>query len=103
MIERAARGQVGAVRWRSWRWPAVVLVLALAAAAAPLVVARDDVINLLFRIWLFVALAQSWNMLAGFTGQTSLGHAAFFGIGALVTRTIWLGGAPFAIALILGG
>ena len=104
MIERAAGSQVGrGVGWRSWRWPAVAALLALAAAAAPLVVARDDIINLLFRVCLFVTLAQSWNMLAGFTGQTSLGHAAFFGIGALATREFWLGGVPFAVALVLGG
>ena len=90
------------LRWRAWRWPVAGLVIAL-AAAVPLLLPRDDIINLLFRICLFVTLAQSWNMLAGFTGQTSLGHAAFFGIGALVARTIWFGGVPFGAALAFGG
>jgi branched-chain amino acid transport system permease protein len=80
-----------------------VALLVLAAAAAPLLVARDDILNLLFRLCLFVTLAQSWNMLAGFAGQASLGHAGFFGIGALVARGLWLGGWPFPLALLLGG
>ncbi len=99
--QTASRGVAG-VRRRAWRWPAIAAALGL-AATAPLVIARDDIINLLFRICLFVTLAQSWNLLAGFAGQTSLGHAAFFGIGALVTRALWLAGTPFAVALLLGG
>ena len=35
---------------------------------------------ILTSIWIGVAAA--WNILAGFAGQFSLGHAAFFGIGA---------------------
>ena len=38
--------------------------------------------GLLIFILLWVILGSSWNLLAGFTGQVSFGHAAFFGIGA---------------------
>ena len=72
-------------------------------AALPLFVSRADVINLLFLVLLYVTLAQSWNMVGGFAGQVNLGHAAFFGIGALVTRQLWLGGWPFPITFILSG
>jgi branched-chain amino acid transport system permease protein len=34
-------------------------------------------------IWAFTA--QSWNLMSGFTGQFSFGHAAYFGIGAYTT------------------
>jgi branched-chain amino acid transport system permease protein len=90
-------------RGRSWLWPAVGVAFLVAAALVPQFVTRDDFLNLLFRVCLFVALAQSWNILAGFTGQTSLGHAAFFGIGAFATRTLWLGGQPLVLAMVLGG
>ena len=83
--------------------PVVIALLALGAALAPRVVARDDVLTLLLRICLLATLAQSWNILAGFAGQTSLGHAAFFGLGALSARALWLGGLPFPAALLLGG
>jgi ABC-type branched-subunit amino acid transport system permease subunit len=45
----------------------------------------------------FVTLAVSWNIPAGYVGQVNLGHAAFFGVGALVTRT--LTGAPILLAM----
>lgn len=64
---------------------------------------RRDVWNIAFLVCLSVALGQSWNMLGGFAGQTSLGHAAFFGIGALVTRVLWFNGTPFVAALGAGG
>lgn len=36
-------------------------------------------------LFMYALMAQSWNVLAGFCGQVSLGHAAFFGIGAYST------------------
>ncbi len=45
------------------------------------------------------ALASSWNILGGFAGQISLGHAAFFGLGALITRESWLGGWPLLASM----
>src|SRR5262249_47887865 len=67
---------------------------------APVVVAREDWLNLGVVFFLLVALAQSWNVMGGFAGQVNLGHAAFFGIGALVARHLWTGGfaIPGAIA-----
>jgi branched-chain amino acid transport system permease protein len=38
--------------------------------------------DVLIRIFLFATLAQAWNILAGYCGQISLGHAIFFGTGA---------------------
>jgi branched-chain amino acid transport system permease protein len=73
------------------------------AAIIPLVTSRPDFINLLFLIMLYITLGQSWNMLAGFAGQINLGHAAFFGIGALVTRTVWETGLPIGLAFAAGG
>jgi branched-chain amino acid transport system permease protein len=66
-------------------------------------VSRADILNLLFLVFLYITLAQSWNMVGGFAGQVNLGHAAFFGIGALVTRTLWLNGWPFALTFCLSG
>ena len=68
----------------------------------PLVTARDDVLNLAFLILLSIALASSWNIAAGYAGQVNLGHAAFFGLGALVARRLWLGGTPILLAMAAG-
>jgi branched-chain amino acid transport system permease protein len=79
-----------------------VLVVLAALAALPLLVRRDDVLNFVFLVLLFVALAESWNVVGGYAGQVNLGHAAFFGIGALVTRTLWTGGTPVLLAMGAG-
>jgi branched-chain amino acid transport system permease protein len=79
---------------------AAVLV---AAALVPLVAPRDDLLNLLFLVLLYVTLGESWNLLGGLAGQVNLGHAAFFGVGALVTRLTWLAGWPAPLALGAGG
>lgn len=78
-------------------------LLILAAAGLPLVTNDTSTLNLFFLVFLYITLSSSWNMLAGFAGQISLGHAAFFGIGALVMRTLWLGGLYFLIALPIAG
>jgi len=41
-------------------------------------------------------------MLAGYVGQVNLGHAAFFGLGALVARTLWSLGTPILLAMLAG-
>src|SRR3990167_9014275 len=92
--------------------PAVKRLLAVTIVVGVLVVAfllpqftqRRDTINLLFLVYLYVTMAQSWNMLAGFAGQVNLGHAAFFGVGALVTRKLWTEqDFPLLPAMLIGG
>jgi branched-chain amino acid transport system permease protein len=83
------------------RWAAAVVGLAL-LAAVPLVVRRDDVLNFLLLTLLTITLAQSWNIVGGYAGQVNLGHAAFFGLGALVTRTLWIAGTPVLAAMVAG-
>lgn len=75
----------------------------LGLAVVPLFTSRADRLNLLILIFLGILLAQSWNILAGFAGQINLGHAAFFGLGALTTRLLWLQGLPIALSVPAGG
>jgi len=69
----------------------------------PLAVKSDYYINLLFLLLFNAALAQSWNILGGYTGQISIGHSAFFGAGAFATRLLWVNGVPLLLSLIIGG
>jgi branched-chain amino acid transport system permease protein len=78
------------------------IALVAVFAALPLFTARNDVLNLCVQIFLAIVLAQSWNLLGGYAGQVNLGHAAFFGLGALVTRTLWVGGTSIILGLIAG-
>jgi len=75
----------------------------LGLAGVPLITARPDRLNLLILVLLGILLAQSWNLLAGFAGQINLGHAAFFGLGALTTRLLWLQGLSILLAVPAGG
>jgi branched-chain amino acid transport system permease protein len=71
-------------------------------ALLPLLTRRDDVLNFVLLILLSITLAESWNIVAGYAGQVNLGHAAFFGVGALVARTLWTRGTPILLALVAG-
>jgi branched-chain amino acid transport system permease protein len=83
---------------------ALATVVVIVAAAIPQLTSRQDILNLLFLILLYVTLGQSWNMLGGFTGQVNLGHAAFFGVGVMVARQLWLAAHwPYPIAFAAGG
>jgi branched-chain amino acid transport system permease protein len=80
------------------------LVIGAALPALPLVTDQRNLLNLLFLVYLSICLGQSWNILGGFAGQVNLGHAAFFGIGALVARNLWAAqGYPFLLAFGAGG
>jgi branched-chain amino acid transport system permease protein len=82
---------------------ALLLVAAAVLACVPLVIKKDSIINLLIIVLLYVIMASSWNLVGGYTGQANLGHAAFFGVGSLVTRQLWIGGWPFLPSLAAGG
>jgi branched-chain amino acid transport system permease protein len=79
--------------------PWIVVVAAL--VAVPFVTDDDKIITIAVLTLVVAALASSWNILGGFAGQVSLGHAGFFGIGAIVTREMWLAGANVLVALLV--
>jgi len=67
-------------------------ILAVAAlASVPLWLRDPYLLNALITTGIFVIGAMSLNLLLGFTGQLSLGHIAFFGIGAYVSALTSLG------------
>ena len=94
-------------------------ILSLAALAALLVVPRYQTspyaLHIMILLFLSVAQGQSWNILGGYTGQHSVGHAAYFGVGAYVTMMlmhkaqvvpwvgVWAGVAlVVVVALVIG-
>jgi branched-chain amino acid transport system permease protein len=48
----------------------------------PFVFPQHWVLNMAFFVLMYAGLAESWNLLGGYSGYVSLGHVAFFGIGA---------------------
>lgn len=59
-----------------------------ALLAAPWTVGEQWILNLLVFTLMSAAMASAWNLVGGFAGYPSLGHAAFFGVGAY-TEAIW--------------
>jgi len=59
--------------------------------------------HLIILILLYALMAQSWNVVAGFSGMISLGHAIFFGIGAYSSTVLYVkyGISPW-IGLVVG-
>jgi branched-chain amino acid transport system permease protein len=83
--------------------PVLLALAAVALAFAP-GYAEADTLRLLVEFFALLAMAQAWNLLAGFTGFVSVGQQAFIGIGAyaLFLFAIEAGVHPFA-AVPLGG
>jgi branched-chain amino acid transport system permease protein len=70
---------------------ALLAVLALAAVAClPLVVTSPSRLNLAVLILMAAQLGVAWNILGGYAGQISLGHAAFFGVGAYTATLLFM-------------
>lgn len=81
----------------------------------PLFVESTYALHMMILIFISVIMGSSWNILGGFTGQYSIGHAAYFGVGAYTTMILlqfrqvapWIGvwagaGAALVTALIIG-
>ena len=68
-------------------------------ASVPLWLADLYILHVLIITGIFIIAAMSLNLLLGYTGQLSLGHVAFFGIGAYVSSLVSLG---FEVHLLPG-
>jgi branched-chain amino acid transport system permease protein len=79
----------------------IIVTLAL-AIAIPFLTDSMFILNLLVLMLIFIIFSSAWNLLA-YSGQGSLGHAAFFGIGAYASTLIAAksGLSPF-ITVFLG-
>ena len=69
----------------------ILLALLLAVAfAAPLVLTNPYHQNLMILIVMAAQLGVAWNIVGGYAGQVSLGHAAFYGIGAYTSTLLFM-------------
>jgi len=84
----------------------VVVGAVLLAAIAALPWLTDDVYtqNLLILTVLYAGLSQAWNILGGYCGQISLGHALYFGLGGYVSTMLLVhAGLPPVFGMLAGG
>jgi branched-chain amino acid transport system permease protein len=94
-----------AARRRRWREPTALLRLGvlIAWALLPATAPSFQTLDLALKIALFATLAASYDVVIGYTGIVSFGHAMFFGFGAYaVALAVGKLGAPTYGHLLLG-
>jgi branched-chain amino acid transport system permease protein len=65
-----------------------LIFIGILAVAFPFLVTSDYYLHLVIIALLWVVVGSAWNLLAGYTGQVSFGHAMFFGVGAYTAGII---------------
>jgi branched-chain amino acid transport system permease protein len=89
---------------------ALFAVVVVALALFPSFVRKPYVLHMFVTLFLAIIQGQAWNVIGGYTGQYSVGHAAYFGVGAYATMMLlevnhvppWWGiWAAMALAVLL--
>ena len=89
------------LRISSILWLGLLIVVLL---VLPMVVTSRFAIDIFIRILLFAFIGVAWNLMGGYAKQLSLGHAAYFGLGAYTSTILQIdfGISPW-IGMVAGG
>src|SRR5207245_5665815 len=100
-------------RSRVWRYALgmknasqITLLISLFFAAAyslTLSTEGSRVLSLYAIYFMWISLAESWNLVGGYAGLLNLGISAFFALGGVVGALALFDGFPFIISLLLAG
>lgn len=107
MTAPAVIGATPAPPTRGVPWFRIVAGIAISAVALALPYLNNSDMNTVFSQVMYLSIAaMGLNLLTGYNGQISLGHGAFFGIGAFTTAILvvdhgWMIEATFPVAAIL--
>jgi branched-chain amino acid transport system permease protein len=95
--------------------PLIILALVIGLFLIPRYVESTYLLHMMILIFINVIVGSSWNILGGYTGQYSVGHSAYFGVGAYAVMMllqfkqvvpwvgVWVGAAAaLATALVIG-
>jgi branched-chain amino acid transport system permease protein len=84
-----------------------LIVLAL-LAILPLIGLSTYMLHMIVLVIMWSAVGMAWNLLAGFCGQVSFGHAAYFGVGAYTSGILYYQfklspwwGVPLSIVVVI--
>lgn len=93
----------------------VTIVIVAGLCLFPQWVSSPYALHMMILFFLSTIMGESWNILGGYTGQYSVGHAAYFGVGAYTTMMLmqyrqippWIGmwagiGVVVVVALVIG-
>lgn len=76
-----------------------LIILIAVMAILPIVIKTKTALNAIVLLLIFATLGEAWNLITGFAGQTSFGHAAYFGIGAYTSSVLYY---HYGISPLLG-
>jgi branched-chain amino acid transport system permease protein len=91
------------IRWYEDRFVALCYLALIAALLVAPLVLSDFIVGELSLVLIWVVGGLGMMLLAGFTGQVSLGHAAFVGIGAYAHAWFLKTGLPLPLSIAAGG
>jgi branched-chain amino acid transport system permease protein len=89
------------LRWKPAIIPLLLIPRGLGLGSLPLS-AGSYVVTLAFFLCVFVALAESYNLVGGYLGYMNLGHSGFFGVSAYAFGALYAAGTPFVWAWLAG-
>ncbi len=85
----------------AWLW---ILLTIAALGTVPVLMADPFFLRLFTEALMWIGLAITWDLMAGYTGYLNFGHGVFFGVGAYTTALLIMkAGWPFWPAAALGG
>jgi branched-chain amino acid transport system permease protein len=75
-------------------WPIIVLAF---LTILPLIGLSSYLMHILILVIVYSMIGMAWNLLGGYCGQVSFGHAAYFGVGAYTAGLLYskLGLSPW--------
>ncbi len=78
-------------------------IFILLIIAIPFLLPYEGIIHYINLIFFFAAVTAAWNIISGFAGQLSLGHSAFFSVGAYTSTLLYIyyGLTPW-VGMIIG-
>lgn len=81
-----------------------LIIIIAVLAVLPLIFKSDSFHNIMVLLLIYATLGEAWNIITGFAGQISFGHAAFFGIGAYTSSVLFyrFDISPW-VGMVLGG
>lgn len=86
-----------------WRAPVALAGVLAALFVLPVAIGDAFVYHIFITICIFAGLSTAWNIVGGYAGQLSLGHAAFYGIGAYVGMMLVNAGVTPWLGMFAGG
>ncbi len=98
-FDRSYKQDVSVLRQR---WQSILLIIFLLALFGLPIYASESTVSLVNRIGIFIVAVQGLNILTGYTGQISLGQAAFMTVGGYISALlVGILGLNFFLALPL--